>query len=113
MESIEMWTIISTLSELRNKYSLFDEKEYKYYHALSEAIKAVKKQEQDRWIPVTETQPKKSGDYFVTIEYCGKKYVDICSFIVCGSNDSFWTYQNVIAWKPLPEPYQEENDETE
>lgn len=47
MKSIEMWEIIFTLSELRSKYSLFDEKEHKYYHALSEAIKAVKKQEQN------------------------------------------------------------------
>lgn len=36
------WETISILSELRSRYSIFDEEERKYYHALSEAIKALK-----------------------------------------------------------------------
>lgn len=36
------WEIISTLSELRSQYNLFDEVERKYYEALSKAIKSLK-----------------------------------------------------------------------
>lgn len=38
----KMDEIISALSELRSQYSCFDDAERRYYHAISEAIKAVK-----------------------------------------------------------------------
>ena len=97
---------LTVIEWFKNRSAVMPESETKEMFRM--AISALKKQETDRWIPVTERLPKKPDDYFVTIVYCGKKYVDICKFIVCDSNDSFWTYQNVIAWRPLPKAYMEE-----
>ena len=42
MTNKERWENISILSDIRADFDLFDEKVYKYYHALSEGIKALK-----------------------------------------------------------------------
>lgn len=81
--------------------------------AVDMAISALKKQEQDRWIPVSKDLPKKNGDYIVTCEVCGERYVEESFFCRCDDGDMFWTSQNVIAWQPRIEPYtaEEENHE--
>lgn len=40
----ERWKTISILSEIRSKYDCFNEKEQPYYHALSVAIKSLRKE---------------------------------------------------------------------
>lgn len=77
-------------------------------------------QERDRWIPVTEKLPDKSKDYLVTnyIEKWGDKITETCeAFYVYNDpiyKTSYWCGSEnhklgkVIAWRPLPEPYQEE-----
>lgn len=40
----EIWSNIEKLSELRSKYSCFDEKEEPFYHALSLGIKALEQE---------------------------------------------------------------------
>lgn len=42
MKREEIWSNIEKLSELRSKYSCFDEKEQPFYHALSLGIKGIK-----------------------------------------------------------------------
>lgn len=69
------------------------------------AISALEKQEQDRWIPVSKDLPKKNGDYLVTCEVCGERYVEESFFCRCDDGDVFWTSQNVIAWQPRIEHY--------
>ena len=71
---------------------------------------AIEKQEQDRWIPVSKDLPKKNGDYLVTCEVCGERYVEESFFCRCDDGDMFWTSQNVIAWKPRIEPYTAEEE---
>lgn len=86
---------------------------------------ALEKQEQDRWIPVTERLPKekdagilkklgtdKRSDYVLaTVEVKGERMtVTACTY------DGKWDWNmkyafpdyKVIAWRPLPEPYMEE-----
>lgn len=77
----------------------------KQFEALTIAIADLKKQEQDRWIPVSKDLPKKNGDYLVTCEVCGERYVEESFFCRCDDGDVFWTSQNVIAWQPRIEPY--------
>ena len=44
--------IISLLSDIRSRYSLFDPDEAEYYHALSVAIKALRaERKRGKWIP--------------------------------------------------------------
>ena len=77
------------------------------------AISALKKQEQGRWNPVSKDLPKKNGDYLVTCEVCGERYIEESFFCRCDDGGVFWTSQNVIAWQPRIEPYtaEEENHE--
>lgn len=88
--------------------------------ALDTAISALKKQEQDRWIPVTERLPEDYEHVLVS----GEKVVKQAQFIkgmfemedgegyATINSDNieephFYTFK-AIAWHPLPEPYTEE-----
>jgi len=75
---------------------------------------ALEKQEQDRWIPVTERLPEKDcecrvteGD-FKSVFDCHwnnhKKQFEVWSYY----HDDYVPITNVTAWKPLEEPYTEE-----
>ena len=93
--------------------------------ALDMAISALKKQEEDRWIPVAERLPEekdagilkklgtnKRSDYVLaTVEVEGERMtVMACTY------DGKWDWNmkyafpdyKIIAWRPLPEAYTEE-----
>lgn len=80
------------------------------YEALEMAIAALKKQEQDRWIPITEKPPEPYKEVIVTdietidtytSEYYGDGY---------WGTDTGPAKNRIVAWRPLPEPYTEEKD---
>ena len=78
--------------------------------ALTLAISALEKQEADSWIPVSE-RPKKDGRYQVTrLDYVtDTKFIDNLWY----EKNTWWNGQAtgdyaVTAWRPLPEPYQED-----
>ena len=82
--------------------------------AVSMAISALEKQEQDRWIPVTERLPEEDcscrvteGD-FKSVFDCywsnHKKQFEFWSYY----NDCYMPITNVTAWKPIEEPYTED-----
>lgn len=55
------------------------------------------------WIPCSQQQPTKSGDYLVTM-----KLVTIYPIEVCYFDGTSWdkgNYEAVLAWQPLPEAY--------
>lgn len=80
------------------------------------AISALKKQKQDRWIPVAESLPEEDCECRVTVknEFC--KYVGDCFWNNGKKQFENWSaYLNcyvkvsdVTAWKPIEEPYKEE-----
>ena len=96
------------------------------------AISALKKQEQDRWIPVTERLPEEDGKYLVTFdrryaeEYALDDIIGIAPFEVdcegfgiwqedfhpetLGSLGSDWVDIQVTAWRPLPEAFEVEEE---
>ena len=79
------------------------------HKAVMLAISALEKQEQDRWIPVTERLPEENGTYLAC-------YEDVTVLLDWFNGKWFFYRTNpaieetgtVIAWKPLPEPYTEE-----
>lgn len=74
----------------------------------SRSVTAIKNlpsiQPEQRWIPVTERLPEKSGYYLATIDI-GLKVVDVIYF---NNGSGFLMANTVKAWKPRPEPYQGE-----
>ena len=74
------------------------------------AISALEKQEQDRWIPVTERLPEVGQSVMISVagvytaEGCLKEDGNWCQFRWSAEHDR----AVVGAWKPLPEPYTEE-----
>ena len=83
--------------------------------AVALAISVLEKQERDRWIPVTERLPEENGHYLVTLfdeidSWTEPLYWNTTfggrwqGFI----EDDFSDIGNVSAWRPLPEPYTEE-----
>ena len=102
-----------------NYYSLFDCVELecgKHWDGHTEkdvtrllSLPALEKQEQDRWIPVTERLPEENGTYLAC-------YEDVTVLLDWFNGKWFFYRTNpaieetgtVIAWKPLPEPYTEE-----
>lgn len=90
------------------------------------AIASMEKQEQDRWIPVTERLPEPGVNVLVTHppnDWNGKKYKvspawrcnvedegPLGEWALTGRLDfsSVIPIDKAIAWRPLPEPYTEE-----
>ena len=75
--------------------------------ALDMAISALEKQEQDRWIPCKERPPEEDGRYLITEKTDGTK-VQEGYFCRTRDGEPYWGYLHVIAWRPLPEAYTEE-----
>lgn len=60
------------------------------------------------WIPAAERLPKEIGDYIVTkIDDENEKVIGLCYFSIWG----WTTNKEVIAWMPLPKPYEKGAEE--
>lgn len=87
-----------------------------YNFAWNRIIEQPTIESEQRWIPVGERLPEKSGQYYVS----GKSKVWICEFLTIHSGTKLlggWCNNAanpvVQAWMPLPEPYKggEQNDD--
>lgn len=66
-----------------------------------------------KWIPVTERLPEESGMYLVTRrEYDDADMLYFNEIYTCFTEDWLDTEEvtGVIAWMPLPEPYEEKQE---
>jgi hypothetical protein len=116
---------IEWFSMLKKK---FVKTEYEGY--LDMAISALEKQEADRWIPVTERLPEEYGEYRITWKTSsdpGKRFIGDAEyepgFEWDDAHDRFfgeWLLEDyvkaypdveVTAWKPIGEPYTEEDND--
>lgn len=65
-----------------------------------------------RWISVSERLPEKGGAYLVTTEWKGSYSGDVyteTNMAVYREKEKEWDCAGVIAWMPLPEPYEPTN----
>lgn len=62
------------------------------------------------WIPCSERLPKTKGNYLVTVTDCDGIHIEIGHFDPEDSYDvDFWgTGLDIVAWQPLPEPWEGE-----
>ena len=76
----------------------------------------------NNWIPCSERLPDKRGDYLVTLRGNGEPWVEIALWnetfggrwqMVLYNDVDYSDISNVIAWMPLPEPYQGRGEEHE
>lgn len=74
-----------------------------------EVVPMVSGGQADRWIPVSERLPEYSGLYLVS--FCD--LVTVANFTGTGFTDRSIpnAIKEVVAWKPLPKPYKESEDE--
>ena len=91
--------------------------EYKAYNegfkdGVDQGIK-LSERPQGEWISVDERLPEKDGVYLVTLEYVEERAIvyeiDMAKFVYSEKDDcnnGFHKAYTVIAWQPLPEPYQ-------
>jgi hypothetical protein len=79
------------------------------------AITALEAQKDDAWIPVTERLPEETGHYKVTVKYKRDGTTQTEKMLFMGKEfglmkwkNDYERYCDVTAWKPLDEPYEEE-----
>ena len=79
------------------------------------AISALEKQEQDGWIPITERMPEENDFVLVTVsgeDVRGCEWKDSMALAVWTNQwnlvDANLVSYTISAWRPLPEPYTEE-----
>ena len=65
-----------------------------------------------RWIPASEKLPEKGGDYLVTTKWKGSYSGDVyteTNMAVYREKEKEWDCAGIVAWMPLPEPYEPTN----
>lgn len=93
----------------------------KIMEALNMAVEALKTLNKEKWIKASEMLPEYEGSYLCTICRFKDAYVYTNQMIYyqnewCWSEDPIDTINNythrVIAWKPMPESYKEDLNES-
>ena len=85
---------------------------------VDKAVKTIRKAlESDRWTPVSEGLPKQTDDYLVTTAFdigakepVRERYVRRF-YATSGKWSGLCDGEEVVAWRPLPEPYEPQESE--
>ena len=82
--------------------------------AISEKI--IEVVELPKWIPCEERLPEESGEYLVTYEWVGQSGTKYIEVEVTPFEHKRWNAlrtETILAWMPLPEPWEGADDETD
>jgi len=99
---------INWLTRIRDRLMTTSSKQFE---AMTIAIAALEQQEQDKRIPVTERLPEENGRYIICYEdattfldyFNGKWFFPLGKHAMACEETG-----TIVAWRPLPEPFQEE-----
>lgn len=66
----------------------------------------------NKWIPCSERLPEIRENVLITLRSgeISVAFRSECFFYVVCLEGKYVTYENVLAWMPLPEPYKEEEE---
>lgn len=81
-----------------------------YRKALRFAISALEKQERDKWVPCSKRKPDIDSEVFITDsfgEIGHAYYVNLGDRVCFVTAEEYIILEDVKAWKPVPEPYEE------
>lgn len=87
-----------------------DDLSWQYRKALRLAISALEKQERDKWVPCSKRKPDIDSEVFITDsfgEIGHAYYVDLGDRVCFVTAEEYIILEDVKAWKPVPEPYEE------
>lgn len=67
----------------------------------------------NRWIPVTERMPEEGDMVLVSLGQDRGRYgkVDVDYWKADGENDWYYFKDEVVAWRPMPKPYEEDTND--
>lgn len=125
LERYKFMLLIDPITEKVLTKMTSDNENFKDYLSYEIAINAIKRLQESKWIPCEQKLPTERGRYLCTVEWYGcsdketlQYYGDDIPLRVITvhyndttksfeENDEFNNYK-VIAWKPLPEPYDDD-----
>ena len=108
---IDRQAAIDAMAELEEEAKWHNEaySDWKGYidgiHDANDAIKTLPSADVQHWIPCSERLPEEDGEYLVTDVSGGAATVTETYFITDCEGEGHWGALDVIAWMPLPEPY--------
>lgn len=113
--------LIEEITNLYNEYAndqiRFEREEtkaiYRFIGALTYRLENMPKV--NEWIPVEERLPEENGYYIVTAPSCINEemttmelYFDDGKWLINEGDEIFYYEKSIIAWMPLPKPYEKE-----
>lgn len=99
MSGNEVTKLLTQIKEIILNSNSWDENTHKpITEAFDMAIKAL---EESRWIPITERKPEEDGEYLFSIRSSLGDYV-----MEGWVRDGEYRLYDVVAWMPLPKPYE-------
>ena len=81
-----------------------------YGRSINKAIDALEQEPKTKWIPVSERLPEETGTYITTLDY-GEYGLAVGQRYYYGKGLGWAEEDCVIAWQPLPEPYEPQGSE--
>lgn len=111
-----MSDLISRQDAISELYNINPSEDMLFVDAIVDMLENLPEKSEQRWIPVTEALPEDGERVLTTIEVGnkGKKVRSgtyFKSLFQC-DNGNVWTItdKEVIAWMPLPEPWEDNNE---
>lgn len=79
---------------------------------VAEKVEEIKETMSGKWIPCSERLPEKLGEYLVTVNTVGWNLEETTEIDIAYWDDleGFHKAEKVIAWMPLPKPYEGEQE---
>lgn len=107
MRPIDADGLLKEINDVYNGYMLSEQFAPADFQRMVEEAPTVETVPAEKWIPITERLPNKSGRYLVSYD---SGYVAMALYYESVSKWGSTTTERIVAWMPLPEPYKGVNE---